>query len=93
MQMTNCGFVSITLIQKLLDFHFYAADAVCFVPMQFSFKFFTVIQKTNAGKPFQPAPTPIAVGLLQPFEITDIAADSDNFDVFNFAGDLEYAYW
>ncbi len=51
----------------------------CFKPMQFCFKFFTVIQKTNSGKPFQLTPSSAAIGFLQPFEVANLAADSDYF--------------
>jgi hypothetical protein len=57
--------------------------------MQFGFKFFAVIQKTHAGKSLQLSLPSASIRFLQPFEVTDLGADSDNFDIRNFADDLE----
>jgi hypothetical protein len=92
MQMTNCGFKSIALIQQFFHFHFHFADAVRFIPMQLSFKFFAVIQKAIMCKTFQLAPTPTAILLLQPLEVTDITANGNDLDVLDLADDFKWTY-
>ncbi len=60
--------------------------------MQFSIKFFAVIKKTNAGKSFQLPPTSRAIIFSQPLEVTNFVADSDYFDVSDFADDFKQTH-
>jgi hypothetical protein len=67
-------------IQESLDFHLLAAEAVCFIPVQFSQTHVSVLQ-THPGNALQLSPSSRSELPSQSHDIVDIAANGNHLDV------------
>ena len=81
-------FAALRLVEVPLPLEFLLADAVCFIPMDFS-ESNPAVPQPDPGASFHLPPVTFAIQAAKSCEIADSATSCDRFDVAKVADELE----